>query len=146
MKVIGFNFTKITAERSKVIAEAYSINNHIEFMEIDKESIDMVKDLEPVRIKFKFSVQYEPGENKDKKKEDFGSLIFEGVMLLVMDKEQSNNLVKAWKKKELSNEFKLPLFNLILKKCTPKALDIEEQLGLPSHIPIPRINAPAKKE
>ena len=145
MNVIGFNFTKIHAEKPTGLKPNFSVNNHIEFLEVEKEALDLVKDAEPIRIKFRFSVSYDSPDIKEKKKEatpDTGSLLFEGIILLAIDKEQSKEILKSWKKKEIGNEFKVPLFNLILRKCTPKALDLEDQIGLPLHVPLPKIGAP----
>jgi len=40
--------------------------------------------------------------------------------------------------------FQVPLYNLILKKCTPKAVHLQDEIGLPSHVPMPRLTP--KKE
>jgi len=149
MKVIGFNLTKILVEKPAELKANFSVNNHIEFIEIDKEQLDIVKDAEPVKIKFRYTVSYDSSDAKDKKKEtksDSGNLIFEGIILLALDKELAKEILKSWKKKEINSEFKLPLFNLILRKCTPKALDLEDQLGLPLHVPLPKIGAPSKQD
>jgi hypothetical protein len=147
MKIIGFNLTKILVERPAVLKSNFSVNNHIEFLEVEKEELDIVKDVEPVRIKFAYTVTYDSSDSKDKKKEsDSGNLVFEGVILLALDKEVSKELLKSWKKKEITPEFKLPLFNLILRKCTPKALDLEDQIGLPLHVPLPKIGAAPKQD
>jgi hypothetical protein len=148
MKITGFNFTKILVEKPAELKTKFSVNNHIEFLEVEKEEIEFMKDTETVRIKFKFMVSYDPADEKEKKKDskaNLGNLVFEGIILLALDKEQSKELIKSWKKKELSSGFKIPLFNVVLRKCTPKALDLEDQLGLPFHIPLPKIT-PQKKE
>ena len=142
MQIIGFNFTKVLAER---ILEIYkpNISTNIEFTNIDKESINLLKDIESAGVSFKYALSYEntKDEESQKKKIDSksGELIFEGKIIISIDQEESKNLYKAWKKKELPNSFKVPLFNLILKKCTPRALNYQEELGLPNHIPMPRL-------
>jgi len=150
MKVIGFNFTKMSADKPADAKGGFIVNNHIEFIDVEKEQLDIVKDFEPVKIKFRFLVSYDSQDvkEKEKKKEfksDIGSIIFEGIIMLALSKDQAKDILKEWKKKELSNELKIPLFNIILKKCTPKALDLEDQLGLPFHVPLPRIS-PQKQE
>ena len=61
-------------------------------------------------------------------------------------KEDSKTLTKSWKKNEIPDGTKIPLFNVILKKCTTKALQLEEELLLPSHIPMPQLRPQSKKE
>ena len=149
MKVIGFNLTKILVEKPAELKANFSVNNHIEFIEIEKEELDIVKDAEPIKVKFRYTVSYDSSDAKEKKKEnksDSGNLIFEGIILLALDKELSKEILKSWKKKEIGADFKLPIFNLILRKCTPKALDLEDQLGLPLHVPLPKIGAAPKQD
>jgi hypothetical protein len=52
---------------------------------------------------------------------------------------------KLWKKKEMPNAMRLPIFNFILRKCTAKALTLQDELGLPTHIPLPRFDLEEKK-
>lgn len=138
MRVIGFNFTKVSAERQPSFKSKSAINTDIEFKDIDKEELDLLKDKEPVKVSFLFKITYTNQENKKDKNPD-AELSFEGSIILSTDKEESKEILKSWKKKEMPNSFKIPMFNLILKKCTPKALQLQDELNLPSHIPMPQL-------
>ncbi len=142
MQVIGFNFTKISTEKSAEVIHP-NITTNIEFTDVQKEKIDLLKDKEAAAISFKYSLNYEntKGEkpSEDKSGEKSGEVLFEGKIVLSIEAEESKNLQKAWKNKELPNSFKVPLFNLILKKCTPKAISLQDELGLPFHIPMPKL-------
>jgi len=35
---------------------------------------------------------------------------------------------------------RVPLFNFIMNKCNIKALYLEDEMGLPLHIPLPKIS------
>ena len=54
-------------------------------------------------------------------------------------------LKKDWKKKKFNHPVKLPLFNFIMEKCNLKALQLEEEVSLPFHIPMPKL-APAPNQ
>ncbi len=141
MQLIGFNFKKISAERFPNFKSNTGINTNINFLDIDKEKIDILKELETIKISFHFSVDY--GTNTEGKDEKDAQICFDGTILLSLDKEESKAIFKSWKKKQLPESMRLPLFNLILNKCSIRALQLEEEIGIPSHVPLPRI---AKKE
>ena len=142
MQLIGFNFTKIGAEKKEVLGDKPTINTNIEFTDVAKDAVDLLKDLEAVRVSFKFSIAY----NANGKKDTLGSILFEGNIVLSAPPEKVKEIVKAWKKKEFAPDFKIPLFNLILRRCSAKALDLEEQTGLPPHLPLPQFKAQPPSE
>ena len=140
MEVIGLNFTKISAERMPQVVQETTINSNVEFTECTKETLDFLKDKDGIRISFRFTISYAPREAKETKKEGKnGEVLFEGQLLLAAEKETAKEIWKSWKKKEIPITIKVPLFNLILKKCTAKALDFEDLVGLPAHIPLPQL-------
>jgi hypothetical protein len=140
MNIIGFNFTKITGEKSKTFKTPFSIDTNIEFTSIEKEKLTILKEVEPITASFKFSLNYIEIENdKGKKGQKQGEICFEGVLLLSANKEEAKDLLKSWKKNEIADPLRQPLFNTLLKRCTLRALPLEEELGLPLHINIPML-------
>jgi len=138
-QIIGFNITKIEAEKKEIYSKP-SINTNIEFINVEKEQIDLIKDLDVVKINFKFSISYtEKEEKKESDKKESGKIVIEGSLLLSLEKEKAKQIHKEWKKKSLTDEFKIPLLNIIIKKCTTKALVLQEDLNLLPHIPIPHV-------
>ena len=136
MRVIGFNFTKISAERSPDFKTA-KITSSIEFKDLKKENVDVLKDSEALKILFQYDLNYE--EEVKKKTEKRGQVAFEGNIILSINKEELKDIMKSWKKKEIPARLKLNLFNLIMKRCAAKSLQLQEDLSLPSHIPIPKL-------
>jgi hypothetical protein len=133
MQVIGFNFKKISSERKKEkIEDKLEVKSNIEIENIDKEKVDLLKEEDILRFNFSFKIDYHP---------DFASLEFKGFALIILDPEQSKRILKSWKEKKVPDEIRIPLFNLILTKCNLRALQLEEELGLPTHVPLPRIAA-----
>ncbi len=135
MQVIGFNLKKILAERS-VNFERGPINTNIEFTNIDKEKVELLKDAEALKISFIFSVIYSDQEKKELK---HGEISFDGDIIMSADKEEAKELTKSWKKKQIPEDTRIPLINYILRKCSTKALLLEDDINLPIHIPFPLV-------
>ncbi len=146
MKVLGFNFTKITAERDKDSKADGSINTNVEFLEIEKDNIEILRDSEIIRVSFKFSIDYKdaPGKEKikgeSKKDKTTAQISFEGLIILSLEKENSKEILKNWKNKIISQDLSSFLMNFILAKCSIKALTLEQELSLPAHFPLPRVD------
>ena len=135
MQVVGFNLTKISANK-KENTKPKSLNINIEFPDIQKDKIEMLKDSEALKISFKFLVEYLESE---KKKDIIADLDFRGIIMLSVSKEESKDITKAWKKKELPNNLRISLSNLVLKKTASKALTLQDELNLPSHISVRQV-------
>jgi len=146
MRIIGFNFTKVSAEKSKEFKLGSKINTHINFLDMEKEEGGIVKEeSEALRVSFNFSVTYTESEKQEKESTN-GEVSLTGFIILMVTKEESKVLLDSWKKKELPVAFKVPTFNFILKKCSVRALQLEEELGLPLHLPLPQLKAGKKEQ
>lgn len=138
MKLLNIIFNSISGQREENI-KSTNTNITIDYLEIEKEKIEILKDTDVIKISFKLNIEYSAG-NKDKEKEaKAGHVSFEGKALLSANKEESKELMKIWKKKEVPAALKATLFNTLIKRCTPKALLIEEELNLPFHASIPQL-------
>jgi hypothetical protein len=129
MKIIGFNITKIDAERKSAIKEKLEIKQNIDVKNIEKSEVNISNE-ESIKFDFKFSLQYNP---------NVAEILIEGSILALDDKQESKEILKQWKKKKFTHPVKLVIFNFILDKCNLKALQLEEELNLPKHIKLPRI-------
>lgn len=129
MRVIGFNFKKIGAERKKEITGKLEIKSNLQIEEIEKETIDIAGEI--LKFSYIYSISYEPG---------FAEVNFKGTVLALPDKpEDIKKILKDWKKKKIEEAIRIPIFNFIMSKCNLKALQLEEDFSLPPHIPLPRI-------
>ncbi|MCH7567832.1 MAG: hypothetical protein IIA87_00250 [Nanoarchaeota archaeon] len=135
MQVIGFNFTKISAERVLDFKKS-KVDIDIQFTNIEKEKIDLLKDSEALKVTFKHILNYNAEDEKDPKQ---GEIAFEGHLVLTVTKDESKEIMKTWKKKTLPNNITLLISNLILKRCASRAFQLQDELGLPSHIRVPRL-------
>lgn len=127
MKIIGFNFKKISIERKKDIQGKLEVKSNLDIKEIEKEKIDIAGDV--LRLDFSYGIKYEP---------EFAEILFEGHILIIP--EDIKQVLKDWKKKKIEDKSRIPLFNFIMSKCNVKALQLEEEFALPFHIPLPKLS------
>jgi len=138
MKILGFNLTKINVEKFKDKVENLKINTQIDVAEISEVKSDFFKTKEEIlAVKFTYGLNYEP---------EFAKLEFSGNIVLSLDSKTAKNVLKQWKDKKMPEDFRLPLFNIILRKSSLKALQLEEDMNLPIHMQLPSLRAQDKKE
>jgi len=131
MRILGFNFDKISIEKLKDRTENLNIKTNIDISEIKKIESDILKtNDELVQAKFSYSVKYEPG---------FADIDIKGTALLSLDEKQAKEVMKQWKKKEMPEEFRTFLFNVIMRKASLRSLHLEDELNLPLHLPLPTL-------
>ena len=136
MQIIGFHFTKINAEKLDSTKDTI-INTHIDFTDLDKDKMELFKDQDILQVLFNYSITYTPKE--DKKATPPGSIALSGKVIISADKEESKEVFKFWKKKELPPSFQVPVYNLILRKCSLKAANLQEDIDLPLTLPLPKV-------
>jgi hypothetical protein len=128
MKIIGFNFTKISGERLDTFKANSIANTNIEILNIEKSKLEVIKEIETLKLNFKFTLLYKEDPKKEEKNAEISLL---GNLLLAVDKEESKETLKLWKKKEVPQILRSPVFNFILEKCALKSLSLQEDLSLP---------------
>jgi len=130
MRIIGFNLTRILVERKEKSKEKIEIKQNINIDNVSKDKIPISQE-DMLKIEFNFTVDYNP---------DFAKLDFKGQIMVLPDKEELKKFLKSWKSKEIPEQVRTPLFNFIMGKCNIKALTLEDEMGLPLHVPMPRLN------
>jgi len=138
MKIVAFNLLKIHAEKtSQNLIENLKVNTNIDISDIKEVKSDMFNSKESLlAINFQYIIEYEP---------KFANLSFTGIVLISLSQKEAKDLLKEWENNKIPEEFKLPLFNTILKKSNLRALQLEDELALPPHIPLPSLKASIKK-
>jgi len=132
MKIIGFNLSKIQIQKKEKFEGKIEINQNIDIKNITEDSIP-ITDEKVLRFDFTFHIDYTG---------DAAKLEFEGNLLSIPDKDEFKDIIKSWKEKKISDKVRIPLFNFIMSKCNIKALSLEDDLNLPYHIPMPRLEPP----
>lgn len=132
IKLAGFKYLKISSERS----EAFDGNLKIT-PGINIKSIEKVKGSkqELLSIEFVFNVDYN----------GLGKIELLGKLYLLVDAKTLKEAIDGWENKKLDNEINMIILNVIMQKAAIKALILEEEMGLPPHIRLPKLQA-GKKE
>lgn len=129
MPIVGFSFSKISAEKFQQAKEKIKINVRVDVKDITKEELK-IGEKETVKISFVFSVDYDPR---------VGELLLEGNVFFAENPKKIRKIIESWKEKKVEEEIRVDVFNFIITRCNVKALQLEEELGLPIHLPMPRI-------
>lgn len=131
MNVLGFNFSKISVEKFPNKVENLQLNTNIDISDITTVKADMLKtNDELIGIKFSYSIKYDP---------NFAKIEFTGDILLSVDPKLAKNVLKEWKDKKFPEEFQVFVYNVILRKANIRALELEDEMNLPLHFPLPSL-------
>lgn len=138
MRLVGFNFKKISVERKKESVRDAKINSKINIESIEELKSGALKNEEAIlKINFDYGVDYTP---------DMAKIELAGSFLLSLVNEQAKEIISTWKKKQIPEKFKMIIFNIILRKSNVKALELEDDMNLPLHIPFPTLKKQEERE
>ncbi len=141
MTIVGFNFTKLEAEKKEMIKGKININNNVSIKNVEEKKLSLANDKQKVlSFTFEFIAKYDP---------DIGSIKFVGDVLFMEESKKAKELLDGWKKdKKLPKEIMPSILNTVLTKCNIQALILSEQINLPPPIPLPKLQPaqPAEKK
>jgi len=133
--IIGYNFTKIEAERKKDISGKVDISSTVKINSVEEKEIEILNKQKVLEIGFEFIVEY---------REDFGKIHMTGFLLY--DGKDIKDAVKMWKRdKKVPESIDLEVKNFLFKKCLTLAIILADEIRFPSPLPFPMV-VPAKKE
>lgn len=127
MKLLGFNFTKIIAEKNPNHYGKIESKSNLTIIKVEKEKLDLIKQ-EAAKISFSFSISYS----------ELGQVNLEGFMIWHFDKKSFKDVTENWEK-DIDPEIRTNILNAVLQKSSIQALKLEEQIGLPFHIQLPKV-------
>lgn len=139
MGIIGFSFSKFDCERKPAdLKGGIEIKHNITIRNVEKSVLNVgTNKNEVLKIFFKFDVSYGA---------DVGKILVEGDVIYADTKEIVAEAEKQWKAdKKLNNQISEVVFKFVYGKSTIKVLDLADSLGLPSPIPLPKINFQTEK-
>ncbi|HTY44117.1 MAG TPA: hypothetical protein VMC80_02650 [Patescibacteria group bacterium] len=140
MKILGLNFNKINVERFPQNEEKadIKISTDIGILDIKSINADIFKTKDEfLSIKFSYVINYEP---------KFAKIEFLGEMVVSLDPKDAKDVLKDWKEKKFSEDFKVFVFNAILRKANLKALELEDDMNLPLHMPFPMVRKESDRQ
>ncbi|MBI2107541.1 hypothetical protein HYT54_00270 [Candidatus Woesearchaeota archaeon] len=137
--IAGFNFTKISAERSDLIKGKVDINNNVSIKNVEETDLSLGKQKQKaLKFTFEFTSKYEPS---------FGAIILEGDILFLDDPKAVKDIMASWQKdKKIPKEIMLGLLNTVLAKCNVQALILSQEINMPPPIPMPNVSAQAQEK
>lgn len=133
MKLLGFNFTKLHAEKNSNNTKGVKVSPSIDLSDIKEANNDLLNTGGSVlSVKFSNTINYGS---------EYGKVEIEGNLLISVDQEVAKQVLEEWKENSIPNDFKVRVFNIISKKSTLKALELENELNMPLHHPMPRVKS-----
>ncbi len=132
MAVVGFNFSKIHAEKTAPIKGKINISNRVNLKDVEKADLSLGKDKQQgVKIMFNYISNYEP---------KIGNIELEGDLLFLADEKGAKSILDEWKKnKKLPQNVMGTVLNTVLTRCNVQALIISRDVNLPPSVPLPKV-------
>ncbi|HTY44163.1 MAG TPA: hypothetical protein VMC80_02885 [Patescibacteria group bacterium] len=131
MNVVNFSFRKISIEKFKDNFDKINAKTNIDISDISSLKQDLFKTKEEfLGVKFNFSLIYEP---------DVARIDLSGDIILTLDSKLVKDVLKEWKDKKMPDDFRIEVFNIILRKAHLKSLELEDEMNLPAHVSFPII-------
>lgn len=126
--IVGFNFNKINIERRNLPIGKIKVSPNIDIKEVKEHTLPLKGNKKALNVNFEFSVKYEP---------NIADIMLNGDVLYMNDNKSVETAYNIWKKnKKLPEDISLEIVNYILIRCNVKALELSDELNLPSHLPI----------
>jgi len=131
MTVVSFNFTKMVAEKKKLIKGKIDIKNNIVIKNVSESKMAIDSNRTALKFDFEYLAKYEP---------ELGTIEISGETIFLTDKKIATDALKEWSKdKKVSGDFIGGLMNHILTKCNVQAIILSRDINLPAPIPLPKI-------
>ena len=131
--IVGFGFTKLSAERNEPAKGKIDINNNVSIKDVQEDNFCLGKDKQQnvLRFIFEFTSKYEL---------NVGTILFEGELLYMEEPKNVKEIIASWKKdKKVPKELMAGLLNTVLTKCNIQALILSQEVNLPAPIPMPKV-------
>ena len=131
MKIVGFTFKKISIEKTSDKFKDLKINTKIDILGVKQIKPEIFQPKEElIEVEFNYIIDYSP---------DIAKISLSGNVLIMADGKVIKDFIKQWKKKKIPEEHRILIFNVILKKSNLKAMQLEDEMNLPLHIPLPSV-------
>lgn len=129
MPVIGLNFTKVEAEKSKMQPKGeLKVNSVPKVLEVKEASIHSV-DKKALSMEFEFLTTYSP---------EIGHIKITGNLIFLS--EESDSIMDEWTKtKDLPKNVSTQVINHLFRKCLIKMAVLAEDVQLPPPVQIPMV-------
>lgn len=129
MTIIGFNFTKLSAEKENPVQGKISINRSCNPTGV--KEVDLGSGQKGLRYTFDFSCEYNP---------DIATLAFSGNLTEMISDDETEKILAQWgKDKTMPVDSLERVMNAILNRCHIEALIIAKELNIPPPFNLPKV-------
>lgn len=129
MPIIGFNFTKIQAERGPATGN-YTVKSDLKLTSVEKQDLHLGKSDDVLKFAFDYISNYH----------DAGSILLSGYLLYLDDPARVEEVLHEWKqKRQLPKDLLGVILNNILFRANIQAVQISQQINLPPPFKLPRV-------
>lgn len=125
INLIGSRFTKLNADFNPDFSGQASTKLNIKILEISP-----FKNKDSFKIKYTFEVDYF----------DLGKISLEGLLFFSTNPKTLKELQKIWKENKINTPDYVFITNILIQKASVKAIQIEEEMGFPIHLRLPKID------
>lgn len=133
MPIIGFNFDKIQAEKTSKPQGNVNIKNNVSITNVQSDKVSLSTSEDVLKFIFEYNINYEP---------NVGKINLNGHVLYLENKKKVKEILDSWKKeKKIPSQIMQVIINSVLVKCTVKALNLENDVGFPPHITLPKVRS-----
>ncbi len=131
--IVGFELAKINVERSGRPVGNVKVKHNLNIDSVKELAIERMGKRNSLDVSFTFTVDYEP---------KLGNIVIAGSLIYTAEDAMLNRVISNWKsKKKVPKEASLEIVNVILTRCNIKSLELAEDVNLPYHMPLPKIEA-----
>jgi len=131
MTIVGFNFTKLVAEKNRPVKGKINIKNNVAIKNISESKLAIDAKKKALKFDFVYTSSYEPG---------VGLIEIGGETIFLTDEKVAKETLSKWKKeKKASAQIMRDLMNHILTRCNVEAIVLSKDINLPAPIPLPKM-------
>lgn len=132
MTIVGFSFSKILVEKKRLVTGKLEIANNVSIKDVKDIPLNVgnVKQ-SGLKFSFEFTSKYSP---------NIGSILLEGDVLYMGEKQDNEKILSDWKKsKKIPSEVVTQVINSVLTRCNVEAIILSREIALPPPIKLPRV-------
>ncbi len=133
MAVVGFNYTKLLAERKKGPEGEGKVNisNNVSLTDVERQDLSFQEGQEALQIKFRYVSSYKP---------EVADIKIEGKLVYVDEDSKVDELLDKWEEdRQLPKDVSREVINYILNKCNVQTIVMSRDINIPSPIPLPKV-------
>jgi hypothetical protein len=127
INLIGESLISASVKKTGPLTKETMIKPDIQIKSLNKEKVPSLK-TDVLKLDYEFKVDYS----------GTGKVFLKGSLIFNAEPKKLKEIIKSWESKKLDEEFQVYVINLIIRKCSIKALQLEDQVGLIPHIQLPR--------